>query len=338
MSSRAALVLAGGSAKRFQAQHHTWQDKALAELEGKPLLVHAIQNLQDIVDEVVVCVNSKERKAQYSQVIAKYGLDDVKFVVDEKNSPINGPSLAIMSGLKALSAMYCLTVPCDMPFLKQEVADYMFKVAEGFDVAVPMWPDGTLTTLLMILRRNNSTEITQTLCALKKPRADSIPRAASKLLLISPLKEIKKLDQDLKSFININRKEDLAKLQSHRIEEAAETDNLKLNKGDLPVSDLRLLREGKKKLDEGKFLEARNIFASCTDDFETQNIAFWAGVSAEKLGESLLKVPSAAKAREAYFHAAKNYQTEAEMYTIKGCRLLADRALADSLWYQLQIK
>src|SRR5665648_128327 len=219
MNSRAAMVLAGGSAKRFQAQHQVWQDKALAELEGKPLIVHAIQNLKNIVDEVVVCVNSEERKAQYSQVMVKYGVDDIKFVVDEKSSPISGPSLAIMSGLQAVSAMFCLTVPCDMPFLKQKVADYMFQVAEGFDVAVPMWPDGALTTLLMILGRNNSTEITQTLCALKKPRADSIPRAASKLLLISPLKEIKKLDPELKSFININSKEDLAKLQSRPIEE-----------------------------------------------------------------------------------------------------------------------
>jgi len=105
----------------------------------------------------------------------------------------------------------------------------------------------------------------------------------------------------------------------------------------LPVSGLRLLREGKKKVDEGKFLEAQIIFASCANDFETQNIPFWAGVSAEKLGEALLLEQSAAKAKEAYLNAAKNYETEAEMYTLKGCRLLAERALADSSWYQSQV-
>ncbi len=40
-----------------------------------------------------------------------------------------------------------------MPFLKPAVAEYLFREAEGFEVAVPMWPDGRLETLLMILQK-----------------------------------------------------------------------------------------------------------------------------------------------------------------------------------------
>ena len=45
MAKRAALILAGGKARRFQSIDKIWQDKALAELSGKPLLIHAIENV-----------------------------------------------------------------------------------------------------------------------------------------------------------------------------------------------------------------------------------------------------------------------------------------------------
>ncbi len=66
MVKRAALILAGGKARRFQTIDENWQDKALAELDGKPLLIHAVENVQGVVDEVAVCVNDEERKAKYA--------------------------------------------------------------------------------------------------------------------------------------------------------------------------------------------------------------------------------------------------------------------------------
>ena len=50
MSKRAAIVLSGGKAERFQSETQVWQDKALLELWGKPLLVHAIESVQNFVD------------------------------------------------------------------------------------------------------------------------------------------------------------------------------------------------------------------------------------------------------------------------------------------------
>ena len=88
-----------------------------------------------------------------------------------------------MSGLKAVEADFCLTLPCDMPFLKPAVADYLFGEAEGFEVAVPMWPNGRLETLLMVLERQSGLEITDALCKLNRPRSDDVARGASKILL-----------------------------------------------------------------------------------------------------------------------------------------------------------
>ena len=83
MTKRAAIILAGGKAKRFQTTQDKWQDKALAELDGKPLLVHAIENIQDVVDEIVVVVNENQtRIVSIPKFLEKYHVKKVKIVTD----------------------------------------------------------------------------------------------------------------------------------------------------------------------------------------------------------------------------------------------------------------
>jgi molybdopterin-guanine dinucleotide biosynthesis protein A len=326
MASRAAIVLAGGSGQRFQTQNRQWQDKALAQIKGTPLIVHVIRNLESVVDDLIVCVNDEKRKAKYNQVLEKYGLKGTRFVIDEKNHSIKGPLLAVLSGLHAVSSKYCLTVPTDMPFLKPKVAEYLLDSVESFDVAVPMWPDGTLETLIMAVKKENCIEITETLCALNKSRADATPRAASKLLLVSPLREIKTIDPELKSFININCQEDLTKLGT-RNTEGAVNENITLTRGMRLFSDLHLLRDGQRMLNEGKTTEAQTTFVACADSFEAHNVHFWSGISAEKLTEATRN--QSTTNNTSFLRAAKNYQAEAKTYQEKGCRLLAERALSD---------
>ena len=86
MNNRAALILAGGGAKRFQMPSQPWQDKALAEVDGKPLLLHVIENLKNTVDEIVVCVNDEQRLVQYKQLLEKHAIENVEFVVDQQGS------------------------------------------------------------------------------------------------------------------------------------------------------------------------------------------------------------------------------------------------------------
>ena len=342
MTKRAALILAGGKALRFQSKGKKWVDKALAKLSGKPLLIHAVENVQGVVDEIAISVNDEGRKVKYAQILKEYALTDIQIVIDEKNNHISGPNVAMMSGLKMVQADYCLTLPCDMPFLQPTVADYLFNKAEGFQVAIPMWPNGRLETLIMVLERRSSLEITDTLCKLKRPRSDDIPRGASKILFVSPVNHIKTLDPKLKSFININFKEDLNRLQTRRTHGSV-TEDLQVKLGVLSISDLRLLREGAEMFQSGKLSEAQSTFASCTSNFEVSNNFFWAAVSGENQGEALLKLsqqqldPEAAteldfESKEVFLRAANNYRIEAEIHEENRCRLLAERALADKSW------
>jgi molybdopterin-guanine dinucleotide biosynthesis protein A len=342
MTKRAALILAGGKARRFQTKSQKWQDKALVTLSGKPLLIHAIENVQDVVDEIVISVNDEEREASYAQILKKYALTKIQLVIDEENNHISGPNVAMMSGLKSVQADYFLTLPCDMPFLQPAVADYLFKAAAGFEVAVPMWPNGRLETLIMVLEQQSGLEITETLCKLKRPRSDDIPRGASKILFASPVNHIKTLDPELKSFININFKEDLNQLKTRRTQGPV-TENLQVNLGALSISDLRRLREGSEMVRGDKFSEAQSTFASCARNFEVSNSFFWAAVSGENQGEVILKLSQQQldskadneldfESKEAFLKAANNFRIEAEIHEENRCRLLAERALADKLW------
>jgi len=342
MTKRAALILAGGKARRFQSKNKKWMDKALAQLSSKPLLIHAIESVQGVVDEIAISVNDEERKAKYAQILKEYALTDIQIVIDEKNNHISGPTVAIMSGLKSVQADYYFTLPCDMPFLKPAVADYLFNEAEGFEVVTPMWPNGRLETLIMVLERHSGLEITDTLCKLKRPRSDDIPRGASKILFASPVNHIKKLDPELKSFININFKEDLTQLKTRR-SHGPVTEDLQVNLGVLSISDLQLLREGAEMFQGGKLSEAQSTFASCTSNFEVSNSFFWAAVSGENQGEAFLKLSQQQlekqaaseldfESKEAFLRAANNYRVEAEIHEENRCWLLAERAWADKSW------
>jgi hypothetical protein len=205
-----------------------------------------------------------------------------------------------------------------------------------------MWPNGRLETLLTVLERQSGLEITETLCKLKRPRSDDIQRGASKILLASTVNEIKTLDPELKSFVNINSKEDLSRLQTRRAHGPVK-ENLRLKLGVLSISDLQLLREGASMVQKGKLSQAVSTFASCASNFEVCGSFFWAAASWENQGEASLKLSmqqATTKAadeadfdgKEAFVKAANNYRLEAEMHEENRCMLLAQRALSDKAW------
>jgi molybdopterin-guanine dinucleotide biosynthesis protein A len=332
MTRMAALILAGGKAKRFQTDKENWHDKALADLNGKPLLVHAVENVSSVVDEIIVCVNDEERKKRYSEVLAPNGFGGVKLVADEKFDGLGGPIIAILTGLKSTDADYCLTVPADMPMLKPQVADYMFSKIEDSLVVVPMWPSGRLETLIMLLKRQQILNVTATLIQLCRSRPLDIIRAASKTLLINPASsEIRMLDPEMKSFVNINSPQDLIALQARHTHGPA-IENRRLNFGDLSMDMLQCLQEtavsGKAYVSE-----SAKAYAQSAKNFEIQRLFFWAALCRENEGKMLLKsFGSTAESKTAMLKAAENYSHEAEIYQEKNCSVLAERAIADQAW------
>jgi len=344
MTKRTVIILAGGKAQRFQTTQENWQDKALAQLDRKPLLVHAIENVRNAVDEVIVVVNEEARKSKYQNVLAKNHIENVRVVTDIKIDHLSGPFIAILTGLKSTDAEYCLTIPADMPMLNRKVTEYLFREIKDSYVAVPMWPNGSLETLLMVLERSKTLKIANVLCQLGRDRPDGIIRGALNILFVSPLAEIKALDPELKSFVNINSPEDLSRLQP-RQGQGAFMGNLRLNLGELPVKQLTRLQNACVERDNSNFLEAVKLFSSCAIDLEKENSFFWAAISREyeaKSWQNLYKENSRdeliEEMRGAFLKASQNYGSEAAIYEKNGCCLLTERSKADKSWCESQTK
>lgn len=339
MTKRAAIILAGGKAQRFQTKEGTWQDKALALLDGKPLLAHALLNVGDVVAESVVVINeNQDRHEKYHSLILEHQIKNTRIITDIKIDNLSGPLVAILTGLRAVDADFCLTVPCDMPLLNPKVAKYFFREINGSTVAVPMWPNGRLETLLMALERQTTLEIASALTMLGRSHPDDIIRGAQNTLFVSPLGEIRQLDPQLCSFVNINSPEELSRLQPRQDQGVVGAD-LRLKLGELPQREIQRLGQAAEMRKNGRAAEASEIFLDCAVALERKRAFFWAAVSREFQAKSLRNTPKPkSQAQEAFKKAAQNYQAEAAQYTKNGCYLLAKRATADQTWSQAQIK
>jgi molybdopterin-guanine dinucleotide biosynthesis protein A len=342
MAKRAAIILSGGKSGRFQNTHETWQDKALVELLRKPLLIHAVENVREVVEEVVICVNNEKRRTQYSEVLKSHGIRNVGLLVDEQTDCLGGPIVGILTGLMGTKSDFCLTLPSDMPLMQPKVIEHMFNSAKDALVVVPMWPNGRLETLTMVLKTPPALEIAKTLCQLRRPRSDDIIRGALKVLLVSIISELKAFDPELRSFININSQTDLVRLQPRQASGPV-TESARLNLGNLPMPELRRLQDAATLFKEGKFLEASNAFSSCATRLETEASFFWAAISRENEGKSLLSLAKqqrehefapeqAFRGKEALLKAASYYNMEAEIYEKARGIFLAERARSNKEW------
>jgi molybdopterin-guanine dinucleotide biosynthesis protein A len=342
MTILAAIILAGGRAERFQTTPDEWQDKALIKLYGKPLLIHAVESARQAVDEIIVCVNQKTRKNEYAETLKEHGITDTKILVDAPIDDFGGPIVGILTGLRNTDAQNCFTLPADMPLMQPNVIKQMFHSVEDAIAAVPMWPSGRLETLTMALRRQEALEIVETLCRLRRPRSDDIIRGALNVLLVSIVTEIRSLDPELKSFVNINFKTDLAELQPRR-GEGKINKSLHLKIGSLPLHELRRLRDGVDLNDQDEFLKAANHFSLSASRLEAEQFWFWAALSRENEGKSLLRLldlPSRFETggKWAMLKAAENYELEAQSYKNVEAVFLAERAASDKAWCEKQAR
>jgi len=101
-----AVILAGGRATRMGGV-----DKGLVDFAGRPMVEWVLQRLQDQVAEVVV--NANRSKQSYQAL-------GVRVVADSFEN-FQGPLAGMASAMNVVSTPWILTVPCDSPFVPEEL-------------------------------------------------------------------------------------------------------------------------------------------------------------------------------------------------------------------------
>jgi molybdopterin-guanine dinucleotide biosynthesis protein A len=113
-----AIILAGGDSRRMG------QDKAALVLDGKTLLAHVSDTMQQVFPKVIVSVRQLR------------GGVDVPQVCDEVEA--SGPLAGLVAGLAQADTPWVFAVACDMPFVTAAVVQHLATLRSGHQAVVPV--------------------------------------------------------------------------------------------------------------------------------------------------------------------------------------------------------
>ncbi len=185
------VILAGGRSTRYG------RNKAFEPLGDKPLISHVVETMTSLFQETILMTNTP---AEYQHL----GLAMYRDLI-EGLGPIGG----IYTALKTIQTDAAFFVACDMPFLSKSLISHMVSIRERFDVVVPRmgWK---LEALHAIYRKSCIPRI-------EKNITDGIYQVIRifRHLTVRYVEEeeIRQFDPKLRSFLNINRPQDLRRLK-----------------------------------------------------------------------------------------------------------------------------
>lgn len=115
------IVLAGGLGRRMGGV-----DKGLQPLRGRPMIAWVLERLAPQVGEILI--NANQNRDAYS----KFGYR----VVSDEVAGFAGPLAGLHAGLKAARHPLAVTVPCDSPFLPDDLVSRLRGALGENDLAV----------------------------------------------------------------------------------------------------------------------------------------------------------------------------------------------------------
>ena len=198
-----ALILAGGKGSRLG-----YQEKALIEIKGRPLIAVIIERLKKAVDNIIISVRDEEQGDLLDSRLSGLIKAPYRFAYDTYKEI--GPLSGILSGLLACEDEYCFIAACDMPFMNSDVVKMLLNECEHYDAAIPRWEDGLLEPLHAVYRREPM--IRETERAIGKGETIILAPIFKLNVNYVAVDDIRKIDPELRTFININTYEDIGKL------------------------------------------------------------------------------------------------------------------------------
>ncbi len=188
------VVLAGGSSRRLGL------DKALLRFGGAPLLKIVVDRISQVCEDVVVAV---DRPARYQALRLS-----AKLVADA--APGLGPISGLQSGLQACDTEHILVVACDLPFLNVELLRFIADLPRSYQALVPR-SEGRWQPLCAIYARS----CLEVVDAMVSAGGGSIHQLLERLDVQRPdEEEIRRLDPNGLSFLNLNERSDLDKARA----------------------------------------------------------------------------------------------------------------------------
>lgn len=135
-TSSTAIILAGGESSRMGA------DKCLLPVDGKPLIAHVVDQLNDSFEEILIGSNRQDT----FRFLGLPVVPDIK-----KNI---GPLMGIYSCLKASSNAPNFVTACDIPVMNLTLIKEMIRFSGNYDAVIPVNPSHHLEPLFAVYNRS----------------------------------------------------------------------------------------------------------------------------------------------------------------------------------------
>ncbi len=191
---RTAIILVGGEAKRAEGR-----EKYFFLHEGKTFLARLLDSLAPVVDEVVLVARDPEQCTRFKDYQNIFCVNDIR----AGTGPIGG----IHAGLLAAKGDVAFISGCDMPFVNREIVVQLFSLINNYDAVIPAWDTEKFEPLHAVYKRE------ALLTYLKSHKSLSL-RAMIRALhaYYVNVDEFRRIDPDLRTFMNINKLEDLTRI------------------------------------------------------------------------------------------------------------------------------
>ena len=121
MGNITGIILAGGQARRMGGQ-----DKGLISLAGKPMIEYVLKAIEPQVDTIII--NANRNQSLYE----KYGFPVVADQIDGYCGPLAG----MASGLEQAKTPFVVTVPCDSPFIPDDLVHKLYLTLQHEDAEI----------------------------------------------------------------------------------------------------------------------------------------------------------------------------------------------------------
>jgi molybdopterin-guanine dinucleotide biosynthesis protein A len=201
MLQKSAVILAGGFSRRFG------RDKGLVVLAGKPLVLHVINRVSKVVDEVLVVVSSKDQKNKFEPILA----EKANLLIDKNDSQT--PLVGAITGFQSAKGEYSLLLPCDTPLISIQIIQFLLDMCSNRSAAIPRWPNRYIEPLQAVYHTKSALTAAKTAFAQGNRNMQSMIDNLRGVRYVSTM-VLEQLEPDLLTFFNVNTPQDLKKASS----------------------------------------------------------------------------------------------------------------------------
>lgn len=191
---RSAIVLVGGQARRANGN-----EKYFFIYEGRTFIEHLVDTLRQVTDEIILVARDPEQCKRFRH------LEGVRCITDIRQDI--GPIGGLHAGALAAKGDLLFVSACDMPCINAGVIRYLFSVIDDHDAVIPSWNSDMIEPLHAVYRKTVLLEYLRDHVSFSlRPMIRSINTR------YVPVTELISIDPELKSFTNINKLDDLERI------------------------------------------------------------------------------------------------------------------------------